>query len=78
MNNTHGGVSLLVKLQASIKKETFPRGCFSRFLKGTGGQSKNWFKMVLSHHKKIASTKTSKRLHVPQEHIIFVHVHSRV
>ena len=37
VKNTHGGVLILVKLQALSLKRTLLHGCFSRFLNSTNG-----------------------------------------
>ena len=57
MKNTHGGVLLLVKLEATLLKVTLLHGCFSRFLNCTNGTK--WCKT--SHYILTASTK----IHAP-------------
>ena len=68
VKNTHGGMLLLVKLQAkpaTLLKVTLLHGCFSRFLNCTNGTksckvsdyNNNNFKEI--HHEKIETLKQS-------------------
>ena len=60
VKNTHGGVLILIKLQAlacNLLKLTLLHGCFSRFSNGTNGiKSRNaphiYLMLELLHHKR--------------------------